>query len=147
MAIGEAPGHKEVLRETPFWGAAGEHLWSVTSEFDLDREDFAIINSIQCRPLDGVRNGKPSKGQMKRCKFHIDTFIGLIKPKKILLLGNYAKAQMLDGDISGIKALNATEADIMGIPTVLSVHPAMCIYQGAEGKELLRKSIAKFKEI
>lgn len=146
LMIGEAPGKQEAERERPFIGTTGDHLWRIVRDCGLLPGDFAVINSIQCRPVVDGKNGKPSKGDMNRCKFHIDKFISILKPKKILILGNYAKTQMLGGDIGGIKALNATEAEIMGISTVLSVHPAMCIYAGDEGKDLLRESLIKFKE-
>jgi len=147
LMIGEAPGKEEAIREQPFVGPAGNHLTQTVRDVGFVMGDFAIINSIQCRPIVGGKNGKPSKGDMHRCKYHIEKFISILKPKKILLLGNYAKAQMLGGDIGGIKALNATEAEVKGIPAVLSVHPAVCIYQGDEGKNLLREAITKFKEI
>ena len=149
LIIGEAPGREEVEQERPFVGKSGGFLWDILREFQLGEHLFAVINSIQCRPVVDGKNGKPSKVDMKRCKYNIEKFIDIIRPKKILLLGNYAKAQMLGGDrdIGGIKALNATEAEVKGIPAVLSVHPAVCIYQGNEGKSLLREAITKFKEI
>lgn len=147
LMIGEAPGREEAKRERPFIGTTGDHLWCQVREVGLDECDFAIINSIQCRPVVDGKNGKPSKGDMNRCKHHITRFINILKPKKILLFGNYAKSQMLGGDIGGIRSLNGTGAEIMDIPTILSVHPAVCIYQGSEGKEMLREALIKFKEL
>lgn len=147
LIIGEAPGKKEAIEEEPFVGTAGDMLWLIVRDVGFVKGDFAIINSIQCRPVVDGKNGKPSRGDMNRCRYHIEKFIHILKPKKILLLGNYAKAQMLGGDIGGIKALNGTKAEVRGIPTVLSVHPAVCIYQGDEGKALLREALIKFKEL
>lgn len=151
IIIGEAPGKEEVDTE-PFIGSAGKRLWESMSEFGYRKEQFAIINSVQCRPVKGGRNGKPSKKQCQRCYPWIRKFIKIIEPEKILILGNYAMATMLGGEPKGITSVNGNEKVIYGyepgnIPAVLSVHPAVCIYNGEDGKKDLLHAIENFSKV
>lgn len=154
LIIGEAPGAKEVDNE-PFIGTAGNKLWAIMDKYAFRKEEFAIINSIQCRPVTETgANGKPTLTNLKYCKPWIRKFIRILEPHKILLLGNYAKAvSERDGFayIGGIMKVNATyrtnRTFIDDMPVVYSVHPSMCIYKGKEGEQLLENSIKVFKEI
>lgn len=147
--IGEAPGEKEVKANEPFYGPAGSHLWNIMDEFGLRKEQFAIINSINCRPMDGNRNGKPTKQQQVNCYSWLRKFFRVVRPQKILLLGNYAMQSIFNVS-SGIMNMNGTTSQYTlvneSVPVILSVHPSMCIYKGEEGKKMLRESISKFKE-
>lgn len=155
LIIGEAPGGNEVGNE-PFIGTAGKKLWTIMEKYAFRKEEFAIINSIQCRPVTETgANGKPTLKNMLKCRPWIRKFIKILEPHKILLLGNYAKAVSEDslyaGDVGGIMKMNATyrlnNIYIQGVPVVFSVHPSMCIYKGKEGEEMLEASIKMFKEL
>ena len=144
--IGEAPGREEV-GNMPFVGKAGRLLWEVVVPWGLVREDFLIINSTNCRPVDGNKNGKPTKLQQRACKFWIDKYLKVLQPEKILVLGNYAMNTMIGLD-SGITDKNGEVRVVEGYgKLVLSVHPSYCLYHEEEGKELLNESIRVFKEI
>lgn len=154
LIIGEAPGANEVGNE-PFIGTAGGKLWAIMDKYNLRKEEFAIINSIQCRPVTETgANGKPTLTNMAECRPWIRKFIRILEPHKILLLGNYAKAvseELRYADVSGIMKMNATyrlnNIFIQGMPVVYSVHPSMCIYKGEEGRQMLEDSIKVFKEL
>jgi DNA polymerase len=146
VIIGEAPGSNEVEQNMPFVGTAGKHLWNIMSEYGFSREDFLIINTVNCRPINGNKNGKPTIDEMKLCKPWIRKHIKVMSPKAILSLGNYALYHTIN-EMSGITSYNGTVVKYGDIPTVLSVHPSMCIYNGEKGKEMLRDSISKLKEI
>jgi DNA polymerase len=150
VIVGEAPGKQEVVENTPFIGMAGEILWSTINKITgLFRADFAIINSVNCRPTDGMRNLKPERGDQYACKQWIRKFLKVIEPEKVLILGNYAMGTML-GKHSGIVVLNATNGnlkDYKNVPFVISVHPAYTIYNHDEGLQKLEEAIEKFKEV
>jgi len=154
LIVGEAPGGNEVGNE-PFIGTAGSKLWAIMDKYSFRKEEFAIINSIQCRPVTETgANGKPTLTNMTECRPWIRKFIRILEPHKILLLGNYAKAVSEDSkyaDISGIMKMNATyrlnNIYVQGTPVVYSVHPSMCIYRGTEGAQMLENSIRVFKEL
>jgi len=152
LILGEAPGGNEVDNE-PFIGKAGNKLWTIMDKFGLRKEEFAIINSIQCRPVTETgANGKPTMDDLENCRPWIRKFIRILEPHKILILGNYAKAVIEDSkNIGGIMSINSTAASnnvfVRETYVVYSVHPSMCIYKGKEGERMLEKSIKVFKEL
>jgi len=151
VIVGEAPGKLEVVENTPFIGMAGEILWNTIYKITgLFRSEFAIINSVNCRPTDGIRNLKPERGDQYACKQWIRKFLKVIEPEKILILGNYAMGTMLNKH-SGIVRYNATEGNLdpyyKNTPFVISVHPAYTIYNKDDGLQKLEEAIEKFKDV
>ena len=141
--IGEAPGYNEIRLNEPFVGAAGEILWEIMDDKGFSKEEFLVINSVNCRPVDEIKewkNGKPTEDEQLACKPWARKYLKVLKPKGVLLLGNYAMFTVT-GNSTGIMSLNATvltEAEspdfrYNNIPYVLSVHPALCIYRKNEG--------------
>ena len=153
LIIGEAPGKDEVDDGEPFVGRSGKNLWDALGKYGFRREEFGIINRVQCRPVVNNKNGKPTQQQMNTCQKWVRKFIKCLEPRAILLLGNYAKS-LVDGENFGIEKSNgksmrfpfelAGEKRLYGI---LSVHPAVCIYDGQDGVEKLLKAIKNFREL
>jgi len=145
--VGEAPGSEEVINNSPFVGAAARHLWEVINANGLERKNFLIINSVNCRPTDGSKNLKPTISTMSLCRPWIRKYLRVFKPQKILLLGGYSLNTILYE--SGILRLNATKthSSEFGCDVIRSVHPSMCIYHGNNGKKMLYESIKLFGEI
>lgn len=142
--IGEAPGFDEVRENSPFVGKAGKILWDIMEQNNFHREDFLIINSVNCRPVIGNRNGKPTNMQMEQCRPWIRKYLKVLKPEAILLLGGYALFTILGkNDImkhNGEK-FYSKEFDCS---ILCSVHPAYIIYNPKGGEQMLRESIEKF---
>lgn len=144
--IGEAPGADEVKENKPFIGKAGNALWEIMGEFKLSRRDFLIVNSVNCRPVNGNKNGKPTKIQMEACKPWIVKYLKVVKPEKVLILGNYALETMLnEGGISS-RSGELSFLEDFGCYAYKCVHPAYAIYNKEKGIEMLRTSIRIFKE-
>lgn len=148
VIIGEAPGREEVENNEPFIGKAGKTLWDVMSKYGLRKEEFLIINSVQCRPTDGKKNLKPNSSQIIECKKTWRKYIKVVIPYRMLVLGNYAMGS-ISGSWNGILSLNTrhdctTEFD--ELEYVLSIHPSYCTYN-KDGIKLLDKSIKEFKRI
>jgi uracil-DNA glycosylase family 4 len=99
--IGEAPGANEVREQTPFIGPAGQILTEQLYKAGFNSRDFLIINTVQCRPVRGNSNGKPNETQINACQPYLRKYLKVIKPEKILCLGNYAK-YMFSGNLQGI---------------------------------------------
>jgi uracil-DNA glycosylase family 4 len=137
---------QEVEENKPFIGKAGNILWDTMADFDLKRSDFLIINSVNCRPVDGNKNGKPTKEQMDICYPWIRKYLKVLDPEKILTLGNYALWSMFKQE--GISKRNGEIERLyeFNVNAYKSVHPAFCIYNREEGIEKLRYSIESFKE-
>lgn len=144
--LGEAPGRNEVEQNTPFIGIAGKHLWTIMNEYGFRREEFLIVNCVNCRPVDGKKNGKPTIEQIETCRDWVRKFIKVLEPKAIISLGNYAMYHTYN-NANGILSINSRVIQYYGISTVLSVHPSLCIYRGEEGKKLLSESVKKLAEV
>ena len=146
VIIGEAPGKDEVNNE-PFVGKAGKQLWEAMEELGFRKEQFGIINSVNCRPVDGNKNGKPTEEEQQECFQWVRKFIKIISPDKALVMGNYAK-YIFTGSKMGIKRMNASSGyySLLKLPLIYSVHPAVTIYDGENGRRQLRDAIRFFRE-
>jgi len=153
LMIGEAPGKNEVSKKMPFVGQAGNLLWRTIKPMGFDRENFAIINTVQCRPVEvgpgGMRNGKPQIFQQQKCRPWIRKFVKILKPQAGILLGNYA-VNAIAGIGGSITKVNGQIHDLQidtefEIPMVLSVHPSFCIYSPHK-KYMLEDSFKVLKE-
>lgn len=58
----------------------------------LSKNDYAIINTIKCRP---PNNRKPYKEELKCCSKYLKSQIYLFNPKILILLGNTAEEALL----------------------------------------------------
>jgi DNA polymerase len=154
LIIGEAPGKNEVENGEPFVGRAGKNLWEAMAKHGFRREDFGIINRVQCRPVVDNKNGKPTVTQMSTCQKWVRKFIKCLDPKVVILLGNYAKS-IVDNKNGGIENMNGKtllmaeelSGKTYGLVCVCSVHPAVCIYEGQAGVEKLEKAIKRFSVV
>lgn len=145
-AIGEAPGEEEVNTE-PFIGKAGKHLWRIMKAHGFKKADFLIVNTVNCRPIDNQdRNTKPTKDQCEECFPFVRKYLKIVRPKKVILLGNFAVGTFT-GEYTGILQKNGMKFYTDFGPFILSVHPSVCIYSGRKGEARLYESIKKFKEI
>lgn len=150
VLIGEAPGKDEILNNEPFVGKAGSILWSLMEEYGFKKEQFLVINSVNCRPINGNKNGKPLPEEMSCCKKWLNMYINTLVPLRGILLGSYAQQTILNENESviqtnaGIGLMRLNNFNTPLLPLVRSVHPAFSIYS-PEGKVLLEESIRKFK--
>ncbi len=121
--IGEAPGKNEDLTGIPFCGRAGKLLDEMISFMDLSEDDWAVINTVKCRP---PGNRVPSVAELRACRPFFEAQLKLLSPQLIILLGNTAE-----------KAFGIAETHGWGVPftdpegrTILKIfHPAALIYR------------------
>jgi len=145
--IGEAPGYHEVNNE-PFVGTAGRLLWVHMEMFGLKKESFVIINTTNCRPLNKRgTNGNPTKDQCEMCYPYMRKYLHIVKPSKIILLGNFATG-VLTGEYTGIMKKNAKVlwSSNFNAHIILSIHPSSCLYN-SNNKLMLKHSLKTFKEL
>ena len=98
MFVGEAPGFHEDKQGIPFVGQAGKLLSTLLGEIGLRREDVYIANVLKCRP---PGNRDPQPEEIESCEGYLFTQVGLIRPKVICTLGNFA-TKLLSGRPEGI---------------------------------------------
>lgn len=151
----EAPGFKEVEMNTPVVGKAGIKLWSIAEQYNLYREYFAIINSVNCRPVKineetkRVSNGKPTQEELKSCYPWLEVFIKLLNPKLIVAFGSYAIKSLLYEDIP-VKSVSGevkkTKIFNKYYEILCSVHPSSLRY-GEENIQAFHKAMKRLGEI
>jgi DNA polymerase len=124
MFVGEAPGYHEDRLGVPFVGASGKLLTTLLEGIGLRREDVFVANVLKCRP---PGNRDPQADEIRSCEPHLFTQIGLIRPKLVCTLGNFA-TRLLSGRPEGISRVHGHPLDIEigGLPVVLYplFHPA-----------------------
>ena len=98
MFVGEAPGAEEDRQGLPFVGRSGAFLTEALSEVGIGRDDVFIANTLKCRPPE---NRDPLASEIETCQPWLFEQIGLIQPKVVATLGNFA-TKLLSGEPTGI---------------------------------------------
>ena len=90
LAIGEAPGAKEIANGYGFAGIAGRNLTKAFEELGILRENWARTNVVWCRPEKNGTNRKPSNLEVESCRGNVDKAIHELKPRVIVVVGETA---------------------------------------------------------
>jgi DNA polymerase len=131
MFVGEAPGFNEDKQGKPFVGQAGKLLDKLLAEIGMERGQCFIANVLKCRP---PGNRDPQPAEIEACEGHLFSQIGLIEPRVVCSLGNFA-TKLLSGSPQGI-------TKVRGVPQVREIggrtvflypifHPAAALYTPA----------------
>lgn len=120
MLVGEGPGAEEDRQGLPFVGPAGELLTKIIQAIDLKREEVYIANVVKCRP---PGNREPQPDEVQACRGYLEKQIALVRPRILVALGRTA-AQTLLGNESPIGQLRGRWYQVLGIPTMVTYHPA-----------------------
>jgi DNA polymerase len=126
--IGEAPGRTEDMTGIPFSGRAGKKLDEMIGYMGLSGGDYAVINTVKCRP---PNNRKPLKSEIAACRPFMMAQIKMLAPKVIILLGNTAEEAFCRG--RGFEWGIPKVAE--GITILKIYHPAAMIYQRSRIEE------------
>lgn len=122
MVIGEAPGAEEDKSGKPFVGRSGQLLRKLLHE--AGHSDAYITNMMFWRPPE---NRTPTKQELATTLPFVWRHIEIVKPQKILLVGN-VPTQTLLGTKIGITKLHGTEQVIKinghNYPAMPVYHPA-----------------------
>lgn len=134
LLMGEAPGAEEASTSLPFQGPAGKMLDRILTTGKMDRNDYGIINVLQCRPPDNELLGMPYEAAaIAHCKVHRDKAVARFRPSLIIALGDTA-FRTLTGE-SGITEKRGYHYPTdYGVPVIGTFHPAHLIYDRAKAK-------------
>src|SRR5215213_9466474 len=128
MFVGEAPGFHEDKQGLPFVGQAGKLLDKLLEGIGLDRSQVYVANVLKCRP---PGNRDPQPDEIESCEPHLFRQIGLIQPRVVSTLGNFA-TKLLSGKQTGITRVHgeAQEVALGGNRVTLYplYHPAAALY-------------------
>ena len=117
MFIGEAPGKQELKTGRPFVGRAGKFLDELLKKNKINRKKIYITSVLKFLPK------KITKDYVKKSKPYLLEQIKIIKPKKIVLLGNLALKTLINEKltISKVHGKKITKDKITYLPMF---HPA-----------------------
>lgn len=104
MFIGEGPGAEEDRQGLPFVGRAGQLLDDLLRGIGLTRGEVFVANVIKCRP---PGNRDPQPAEIEACHPYLMSQVGLIEPKVIGTLGNFA-TKLITGSRAGITKVRGT---------------------------------------
>jgi DNA polymerase len=128
MFVGEAPGYHEDRMGIPFVGQAGKLLDRLLAGIGLTRDDVFVANVLKCRP---PGNRDPLAAEIEACEGHLFRQVGIIQPKLICTLGNFA-TKLISGRPDGISRVHGHELPIqIGGHSLLLYplfHPAAALY-------------------
>ena len=142
MFVGEGPGEEEDRKGEPFVGRSGQLLDRLMiQEIGLTRRECYIANVVKCRPP-GNRDPEPT--EIDACRPFLDAQLGLIAPRVIVTLGNFATKLLLD-TTQGITRLRGREyryGDAVLVPTL---HPSAVLRGGGETEAQARADFVRAK--
>lgn len=126
LFVGEGPGADEDVQGEPFVGQAGKLLDNMLLSIKLRRgKNVYIANIVKCRPPvdESGKQLPPKPDEIAACLPYLQRQIELIKPKLIVALGKTAATTLLGRDAT-LGSLRGTLHDYLGIPLVVTYHPA-----------------------
>lgn len=153
ILLGEAPGKEEVKERTPFVGKSGKYMFTVTEKYGFTRNDFVIVNTVQCRPVvkkgDRILNGKPSEAVTHMCTTFVEAILFGSGLSKVMCVGAYAKdwvarytkdlklkstpISKLVGQTVSLNNINSlNKACTQCVEVTFNYHPAATIYDSSK---------------
>lgn len=120
MFIGEGPGADEDLQGLPFVGKAGKLMNQAFLGVGIKREEVYIANIVKCRP---PQNRNPENDEIVTCVEYLKKQIMIIKPEKIVLLGNVALKAVF-GNEYNVTSSRGQWIEKKGIKYMPTFHPA-----------------------
>ena len=131
MFIGEGPGADEDNQGIPFVGKAGKLMNQAFLGLGIDRKKVYITNIVKCRP---PKNRTPEKDEVEACIGYLKKQIEIIRPEKIVLLGNTALKSIFGNEYS-ITLSRGKWIDKEEIKYLPTFHPAALLRD--ESKKIL----------
>ena len=151
--IGESPWKVEVEQNTSFIGSTGNLLWNELSRYQLYREDFLILNSVNCSAISN-HTKKATAYQVGMCHSWNLLYLKTLMPSKVLILGNLAMGSV-NGDFEGITSKVGYTDKIKipfgdhskYIPVMFCVHPSYALFNEGIGIKQLRAGLKIFSNM
>ena len=121
LFIGDWSSEEDDVQGEPFMGAAGKLLDNMLRAIGLGRQhNVYLTNVLKCRPPEQHHS---LSSEIEQCLPYLRQQIELIKPKKIIALGNTAAHTLLGGNFP-LKSLRGQVHHYQDIPLIVTYHPA-----------------------
>ncbi len=131
MFVGEQPGDMEDLKGRPFVGPAGQLFNRALAEAGVPREATYVTNAVKHfkhEPRGKRRiHAKPNAGEVKACRWWLESERSLVKPKVIVALGATAGLSVFGRSVAVTKergVMGEVEGGALGF---LTVHPSFLL--------------------
>lgn len=128
MLVGEQPGDQEDLAGKPFVGPAGAVLDRALDEAGAPRGDFYVTNAVKHfkhEPRGKRRLHKtPNTGEVRACRWWLDSERRLVRPKVIVALGSTAAQAVLERKVSVTQERGRAGRLDDGAEAFVTVHPS-----------------------
>lgn len=128
--IGEQPGNDEDLAGKPFVGPAGKLLTQALEEAGIDRSQVYMTNAVKHFKWEAAPRGerrihkKPNDAEVRACKPWLESELGMLRPRVVVLLGATA-AQALLGKKFRVTQSRGKPLESGLAPVVIAtVHPS-----------------------
>ncbi len=119
--VGDWSSEEDDVQGEPFMGAAGKLLDNMLRAIALNRQqNVYLTNVLKCRPPEQHHR---LSHEIEQCLPYLYQQIALIKPKKIIALGNTAAHALLGGN-APLKTLRGQIQYYQNIPVIVTYHPA-----------------------
>lgn len=164
ILLGEAPGQDEIIERKPFVGRSGKYMFEVIEKFGFTRDNFLIVNTVQCRPVihkgNKTLNGKPKQAEMKMCEPFVEAILFGSGLSKVMCLGAYPKTWVAtytkNKDFNKISITKAVGTSMTinkmrplnkicreNIEATFNYHPAATLYDSTK-KEIFENTFRDF---
>jgi DNA polymerase len=121
LFIGDWSSEEDDVQGEPFMGATGKLLDNMLRAIGLHRQQNVYLsNVLKCRPPEQHHS---LSSEIEQCLPYLHQQIELIKPKKIIALGNTAAHALLGGN-TPLKTLRGHIHHYQTIPVIVTYHPA-----------------------
>lgn len=145
LLVGEQPGDVEDRQGRPFVGPAGSLLRDVLAEVGLAESDVYLTNAVKhfkWRPRGTRRiHDTPSWSEIRACDHWLRRELALVRPALVVALGATAAQALLGrGARVGVLRGRVLEAEELGAPVIVTLHPS-AVLRGGERREELRRDL------
>jgi len=144
MIVGQNPGIKEVQKQRPFVGPAGEKLNEAIGSVGLSRDDLYITNSVLCYTMS---NAVPPEDSIVACKSFLRAQIETVEPDVVVCCGASASRSFgskYKYSTDFCKSPRIIETDLHP-RVIMTVHPAYVIYKHEEAMKILKAGLDRAK--
>ena len=93
--VGESPGAQEEREGVPFYGESGEMSRKCCTKAGIPWSSLFILNSARCRIDKKALPTKQITNVLKLCRSKVIRALKYIKPKLIIVSGDFAMRQIL----------------------------------------------------
>ncbi|NEX93329.1 UdgX family uracil-DNA binding protein [Caulobacter sp. 17J65-9] len=127
MFVGEQPGDQEDLAGKPFVGPAGQMFDKALAEAGVPRSETYVTNAVKHfkhEPRGKRRiHAKPNVGEIRACRWWLESERRLVRPKVIVALGATAGRAVFDRPVT-VAEDRGHPFDLGDAKGLVTVHPA-----------------------